>query len=455
MKAKIYKTQRSSQLYMKNMGEYEFKYRNTDVVETYDKTDDLEANLINIYPKTEYHTFYGFGGAFTETAAISWSNMTEERKKELIRAYFDPNEGIGYTVGRISINSCDFSADYYTYTEEGDTTLETFDISHDTKTIIPMLREAGRIAPLWIFASPWSPPAYMKTSGSVIGGHLRHEYYELWAEYIRRFVHAYREHGVKISAVTVQNEPRHHQQWESCLYSPEEERELISFLYRALKGLDVKIICYDHCRERLVERSEKIFDLDGGYMCDGIANHWYSGDHFGEIRLVRERWSDKLQVASEGCCFDTEMGIKKTKVWSFAEKYAHDISGAINAGLNYYCDWNLTQGEDNQPMHNREGRNIVDTPIYCDKTNDKIVYQPSYYYIGHYSKFIRPGAKCIAHSCYSSCLEVSTFKNEDGGIVCVILNRTESDMNVILRIGDDTLCLCAEAHSIQSAVISE
>ena len=455
MKASIYKTCESIGCKLEFIGSLDFEKRNTDVVEGYDKSGDVEQRLINIHPEIEYHTFYGFGGAFTETSAISWSRLPKDKRDELITAYFDPEKGIGYTVGRLHINSCDFSADCYIYVKEGDMTLDSFDISHDTKAIIPMVKAAGEVCGLWLFASPWSPPVYMKSGDKIQGGHLKPEFYPLWAEYIKRYIIAYKEQGVKISAVTVQNEPRHHQQWESCLYTPYEESEYIAYLAEALKDLDVKIICYDHCRERLVERAGAIFGGKNGTLCDGIANHWYSGDHFGEIRAVREKWGDKLQIASEGCCFDKQAGIKTENIWRFGEKYAHDISGAISAGINYYCDWNLTTDENNGPTHFREGRNIVEVPIYCDTASGRLVYQPSYYYIGHYSKFIRPGAKCIANSSYTDRLEVCTFKNADGSVVCVVLNRTNDDQPFILRMGDNILSLKAEAHSVQSIIIND
>lgn len=455
MKAKVYKTCQALDCKLECMGEFGFEKRNTDVVESFDKSADVEQNIINIHPFIEYHTFLGFGGAFTETSAISWSKMSEEKRKEFITAYFDCEKGIGYTLGRIHINSCDFSADDYTYVKEGDMTLDSFDISHDTKEIIPIIKAAAEVSKLWLFASPWSPPMYMKSNGKIKGGHLKKEFYPLWADYIKRFITAYRENGVKINGVTIQNEPRHHQQWESCLYSPSEESEFIGYLHKALEGLDVKIICYDHCRERLVERSNAIFKGENGKLCDGIANHWYSGDHFGEIRTVREQWPDKIQIASEACCFDKEKGIKTDNVWRFGEKYAHDISGAISAGISFYCDWNLTTDENNGPTHYREGRNIVDVPIYCNTQSDELVYQPSYYYIGHYSKFIRSGAKCVANSCYTDKLEVSTFKNTDKSLICVVLNRTEYEIPFIVRIKDNILRLKAEAHSVQSIIISE
>ncbi|MGN0494490.1 MAG: hypothetical protein ACI4F7_12645, partial [Acutalibacteraceae bacterium] len=119
MKAAVYKTCKALGCRLECMGKYELERRNTDVVEEYDKSSDIEQRLINIHPDIEYHTFYGFGGAFTETSAVSWSRLSEKKRDELITVYFDPEKGIGYTAGRLHINSCDFSADSYTYVKEG------------------------------------------------------------------------------------------------------------------------------------------------------------------------------------------------------------------------------------------------------------------------------------------------------------------------------------------------
>lgn len=455
MKAKLFTTDFSEGLKLTDIGEFEFAYKPSDVVETYEKDNDVEQGLIQINPEIEYHTFGGFGGAFTETAASAWCAMSDDRRNDFMRAYFDSEHGIGYTFGRVHIGSCDFCKDYYQYVDEGDMTLDSFNVQHDKAEIIPMIKAAAAISPIKLLASPWSPPRYMKTVNSYQGGHLRRDCYRLWADYIRRYVQAYRSEGIDIWGVTIQNEPRHHQQWESCLYTPDEESEYLGYLGRALQDTGVGIFCYDHCRERMVERALAIFDGQNGRYCAGIACHWYSGDHFGQIAAVRHRWPERVQIASEGCCFDPYQGIKADGVLAYGEKYAHDICGSISSGISYYCDWNLTLNEFNGPDHCREGRNFVDAPIYCDGSRDRLVIQPSYYYIGHYSKFIRPGAKCIAASSYTELLEVCAFKNTDGTIAVVVLNRSEQGLPFTVRLGDNTLPLTAPPHTIHTLVVGK
>ena len=434
----------------------EMLYKNTDAIDIQGHPDDIEQNIVNIHDDIEYQTFGGIGGAITDTSAAVWSSMPEDKKQEFVQAYFDRENGIGYSFGRLSIASCDFSTEDYTYVEENDQTLDSFDISHDKKSVFPLVKEAMKYSDLKLFASPWSPPAYMKTNGSRIGGHLKKEYYPLWAKYIRKYIESCKDNGINIWGITVQNEPRHYQIWESCLYTPEEEAEFLGYLGKELENTDVKILCYDHCRERIVERAKSIFESENGKYCSGIANHWYSGDHFGELKAYYHKYPQKLSVASEGCCVIGGVGIKEEFDLSFAEAYAHDIIGCFNNGLNYYCDWNILLNEINGPYHNREGRNrSAEAPVYYVKDNNEIIYRLSYYYIGHISKFIKPGAKIISSSSYNSNIETLAFKNSDECIACALLNIRDRTMTAVVRIDGYIKEIELEAHSIATAVIQK
>ena len=353
----------------------EMRYINTDAIEEQNHPGDIEANIVNIHDDVEYQTFGGIGGAFTDTSATVWNSMPEKKKEEFIQAYFDRKNGIGYTVGRLTIASCDFSTENYTYVKEGDKTLNSFDISHDKVAVFPMVHAAKKHADLTLFASPWSPPAYMKTTNSRIGGHLKKECYSLWAKYFKKYIESCKENGIDIWAVTMQNEPRHHQIWESCLYTPQEEAEFLGYLGKELEGYDIKILCYDHCRERVFERAKYIYESEYGKYCNGIAHHWYSGDHFGELKAHERIYPDKISVASESCCAISGKGIRPEIDLICAEKYAHDIIGCFNNGLHYYCDWNILLDENNGPYHNREGRPCsAEAPVYYVNNENKSIY---------------------------------------------------------------------------------
>ena len=153
-----------------------------------------ESCLINIYPNVEYQTIQGFGGAFTEASAVTLDKLSKENREKIFKLYFDKKEGIGYNLGRVHINSCDFCLGNYTCVDEGDESLDSFQIRRDKAHVIPMIQSALSYNKIELMASPWSPPAYMKTTGEMNrGGKLKTEYYELWSQYFIKFIDDFKE----------------------------------------------------------------------------------------------------------------------------------------------------------------------------------------------------------------------------------------------------------------------
>jgi glucosylceramidase len=155
-------------------------------------------------PQKTFQTIEGIGGALTDSAAETYAKLPPERQKEVLTAYFDDEKGIGYSFCRTNIHSCDFSGDVYSYDDEaGDTELKSFSIAHDRTYRIPFIKAALATAktPFKLFASPWSPPAWMKTNGNMLrGGRLKPEFTETWARYYGGFVKAYEREGISIWA---------------------------------------------------------------------------------------------------------------------------------------------------------------------------------------------------------------------------------------------------------------
>lgn len=446
MIAKVYRTGK----------ENEEKLKQLHTIQFVEETPDTEMSVLNIHSEMEYGTFDGFGTALTESAAVTWKEMSEEQQKEAVKAYFS-EEGLGYTYGRIHIGSCDFSVDEYSYVEENDMVLDTFDISREEESVIPLIRAAKQYAPdLKLLASPWSPPKYMKDSGKIQGGHLKKECYDLWAQYNRKFILEMKKRGVDIWAVTTQNEQRAHQIWESCIYTPEQEIEYIKHhLGPALKDLNVDIYTYDHNKERLFERCLKYYnDSEAAKYIAGIACHWYSGDHFNEIEMCKKSFPDRKVMMSEGCVYHPEIGYGNNQ-WELAEKFAHDIIGDLNAGLDCYMDWNCFLNEENGPLHYREGRNMCDASIFYNRNTKELYYHPCYYVIGQFSKYIKPGAVRIGASCYDDSLEYTAFKNTDGSIALVVYNKTDHAIPYVLRMHGHTARRDALPHSVETYVILE
>ena len=219
---------------------------------TLEKDERIEMNLIKAYPEVRYQEVLGMGGALTEAAAYTYSRMSDEKKKELIGLYFG-EKGNRYNFCRTHVQSCDFALGNYAYVEDqDDSELKTFSIERDKQYIIPFIHEAQKKEKdLCFLASPWSPPAFMKTNGDMNhGGKLKKEYYGMWAKMVARYVSEYEKEGIKISRLTVQNEPNATQTWDSCLFTGSEEQEYVCNYLRAALDQeghnDVKINVWDH-----------------------------------------------------------------------------------------------------------------------------------------------------------------------------------------------------------------
>jgi glucosylceramidase len=434
-------------------------YKN-GVKETYEENrdfydDNVEMESVNIYPEMEYQTFEGFGGAITEASGYAFSKMSQSNKEDVLSAYFG-KEGNSYNIVRTHIDSCDFSLGVYSaLNDPEDTEFKTFTLERDEKYILPLLRAAQDTAgeTLDVLLSPWSPPAFMKTNGQRIhGGKLKPEYRKFWAEYICEYIKQYRNKGFNVKRMTIQNEPNANQIWDSCLYNSQEEKEFLrDFLYPSLVKnnlKDVEVNIWDHNKERMFERACEIIDDETDKMVQGIAFHWYSGDHFEAIELVRQKFPDKKIIFTEGCVEYSRFG--GASQLANAQMYARDIIGNINAGMNAFIDWNIILDEKGGPNH---VNNYCDAPIMCDTVNDKVEKKLSYTYIGHFSKYIKPGAKRIAFSKYTNKLDVTAMKNLNSDIVSVILNKEDKDMSVAFRISGKAVKIIVPAESIITVII--
>lgn len=413
-------------------------------------------NLVNIYPDITYQEIIGFGGAFTEAAGYAISLLSQEKQREIAEAYFG-KEGIHYTLCRTHINSCDFALGNYAYViDESDTNLDTFNRERDYEYIVPFIQQAMEASEdrIHFLASPWSPPAFMKTNKEMNnGGKLKDEYRLTWAKYIAKYIKDCSKDGIDIEMITVQNEPDATQTWDSCRYTAKEEMEFVrDYLGPVLveEGLsNVKIFVWDHNKEILYERAKEILeDSVANSYVDGVAFHWYTGDHFEAVNLVREKYPDKTLLFTEGCV-EYSRFMDSDEVYK-AEMYAHDILGNLNAGMNGSIDWNLVLDEKGGPNH---VGNFCASPIMCDTLHNTFEKRLSYYYIAHFSKYILPGAKRIAFTKYSDAIEVTAFLNTNGEKVVVLLNKSEKDLALTLREYGIGLEVTVDAHSIVTLLV--
>src|SRR5882724_1528692 len=203
----------------------------TDTVAFKHLGQPLETQIcVFVDPAKRFQTILGIGGALTDASAETFAKLPKAKQREILDAYFDESNGIGYTLARTNIHSCDFSSGSYTYVNEGDKELQSFSVSHDEQFRIPFIKQALATAggKLNIFGSPWSPPAFMKDNNNMLhGGKLKPEFYQSWANYYTKFIKAYQKEGIPIWGISIQNEPMATQKWESCIYSAEEERDFL------------------------------------------------------------------------------------------------------------------------------------------------------------------------------------------------------------------------------------
>jgi glucosylceramidase len=310
-----------------------------------------------------------------------------------------------------------------------------------------------------MYVSPWSPPAWMKDNNSMLqGGKLKAEYSQVWANYYVKFIKTYEALGIPIWGLTVQNEPMAKQRWESCIFTAEEERDFIkNFLGPTLKkqGLsNKKLIAWDHNRDLLYQRASVILnDKDAAKYLWGIGFHWYetwTGGpmQFDNLRLVNQAFPDKHLIFTEGC--KEKFNIDSVNNWSLGERYGHSMINDFNNGTVAWTDWNILLDEKGGPNH---VGNFCFAPVHADTKSGRLIYTNAYYYLGHFSKFIRPGAKRIGASSSRIKLETTAFQNTDGSIAVVVMNQSDDKMKYKLWINGEVAETESLPHSISTLVI--
>ncbi|WP_294818619.1 glycoside hydrolase family 30 protein [uncultured Flavobacterium sp.] len=448
-KAVIYTTAMNTQMRLAKTGEAAFAQGR----------QPLETEFsIFVEPNKTFQSVLGIGGAITDASAEVFATLTPEKQKELLNAYFS-NDGIGYSVIRTTIHSSDFSSGSYTYIKEGDKSLKSFSIDHDKKFRIPFIKQAMKTAGnnVTFYVSPWSPPAFMKDNKSMLkGGKLLPEYYQAWADYYVKFIKAYEKEGMPVWGLSLQNEPMATQTWESCIYTAEEERDFLkNYLGPTIrKGLgDKKIIVWDHNRDLMVQRANVIFgDPEASKYAWGMGFHWYETwtggkPMFQNLQKVAEAYPDKHLMFTEGCV--EKFDAARYQYWPNGERYGEQMINDFNNGMTGWTDWNILLDEKGGPNH---VGNFCFAPVHVDTKTGEIIYTPSYYYIGHFSKFVRPDAKRVSTAASRSQLQSTSFVNPDGRMVTVVMNSSEEKITYNLIVGGAMAVAEIPPHAIQTLV---
>lgn len=417
---------------------------------------EAENELINIYTDVEYQKFTGFGGALTDSAGYVYAQMNEDDRKTLINSYFKKDQ-MGYSRVRIPVDSCDFSVEQFeAVSDKEDIDFSSFSLNREKKYIYPLWEDVAKAcADVEVMVTPWSPPAFMKSNGIRIqGGHLLPEYRAAYAEYLCKYIKELGKIGIHVKQMSIQNEPKAVQTWDSCIMDAQEEKVFLrDYLYPALQenGItDVDLFIWDHNKERVYERACAIIDETTAHMVKGIAFHWYSGDHFEALSMVREKFPHFQLILSEACIEYSKFGAESDLL--NVKKYIHEIIGNLNAGMTAFYDWNIVLDKVGGPNH---VGNFCDAPYLYHEDEKRLEERATLSAIGHFSKYIKPGAVRIAHSKYTEEIDVTVFKNVDKSLAVVLFNPTEKEIPVTLRIGDECACVTLEGLSAVTAIVEQ
>jgi len=430
--------------------------KESPVFQPLEQPDEHIPTIIIDRSKT-FQTIMGIGGALTDASAETFFKMPGDKQQEILTELFDLQNGNGFSLCRTSIHSCDFSSDSYTYAEvPGDSSLAHFTIAHDLKFRIPFIKAALKVAGgnFKLFASSWSPPAWMKTNNSMLhGGKLRPEYHKTWAAYVARFVTEYRKVGIPVWGLTVQNEPMAVQTWESCVFTATEERDFVKYYLGPVleqAGLSsLKLMIWDHNRGIMYQRAKVVYDdPDASKYVWGAGFHWYVGDHFDNVRMVHDAYPNKGLVFTEGT--EAAFSADSVKDWRWGEVFGRSMIMDLNNWASGWVAWNVILDEQGGPNHLG---NFCMAPIICNTKTGELTYMNSFFYLGHFSRFIRPGAKRIVCSSNADDLLATAFLNESGTIAVIVMNQSDRDFTFDTWIESRAVRTTSPAHSIVTLVL--
>lgn len=409
--------------------------------QTFQSNSNPGGTIIDVNDQQKFQQMQGFGGAMTDSSAYILGQVLNSTERNTLMQNLFGSSGtnsINMSFVRIPMGSSDFSAtppsnpQPYSYDDlpagQTDPTLSHFSISHDLTYIIPTLKQALQINPqLTYMANPWSPPAWMKTNGSMIGhtngvdGTLISSDYEPLAQYFVKFLQAYQAQGVPITYITPQNEP---------LYIPSgypgmslSQDQEVSFINNNLgpdlakAGLSTKILGYDFNRQNTAY-PEAVLGQAGSYV-SGISWHCYAQNP-GEMTTIHNLYPTKDQ-------FETECspGIISQ---SIIDETLYDVQNWARAVL----EWNIVLYPNNGPLING-GCGTCSAVVQVNPTSHAVTYTTNYYQLGQVSKFVVPGAYHISATTGNSSLNNAAFTNPDGSHVLVIHNTSSGSQSFNVR----------------------
>ena len=386
---------------------------------------DPASVILTVDPTTTYQTMDGFGFTLTEGSAEVISSLNYTQQTTLLDELFNKSTGLGVSVLRISIGSCDLSSSDYSYNEtSGDVTMANFSMAGpDLNYLVPILKKALAINPdIKILATLWSPPRWMKSTGVWVGGSLKTNYYAAYAAYFVKYIDAMKAQGINIWAITPQNEPENGTAEPSMLMTSTEEKNFINNnLGPALAGAGysgVKIIAYDH---NCSNTAYPIDVLNNSAYVDGAAFHLYAGNITALTTVA---------TATGKNVYFTEQYTASTGSFSgdLAWHMQNIIIGAGNNLAKVILEWNVANNASFGP-HTSGGCTTCQGAATITSTST-YTRNLSYYLIGHLSKFVHLGAVRIKSTSSSSNVVATAYKNPDGSMAVLTYNSNSSNQTV-------------------------
>ncbi len=387
---------------------------------------------ITLYPHWRQQEILGFGAAMTDAACYNLAQMPPAARDHLLHTFFSPGE-MNFSVCRACVGSSDYSRTLYSFDEgEPDPTLARFSIAHDQAYILPMLRRARALQPdLFLLASPWSPPGWMKDNNSMKGGTIRRHLLPVYAQYIVKFLQAYRAAGVEINAVSPQNEVDTDQDgaMPACLFPQEIEVGYVSqFLGPAIRraGLPTAIWLIDHNYNLWGRAICELDDPEVRRYADSIAWHGYVG---------RPEWMQKVAaVHREVKMYWTEGGPDYTAPdyatdWA---RWSHTFTGVLRNGPRCIIAWNLVLDERGRP---NIGPFSCGGVVTVNSASKKVSPSGQYWAFNHYSRAIRRGARILGSEGAGPGVDHLAALNPDGQYALVLTNPTTAARPLRLRLG--------------------
>ena len=449
-------------------------------------TNKSQAPDAEILTGSTLQTVNGFGGCFNELGYTSLQLLSNTDRQAIMKELFAPGIGANFTICRMPVGANDFSLDWYSYDEtDGDFDLKDFSIAHDLHTLVPFIKDAKKYNPgLQLWASPWSPPTWMKknkayaegmvpsmemirkyeaSSGHKMAGMdfsnvhngLRPDqvgkegtdmfiqddkYFTTYANYFGKFIDAYKKQGITIGMVMPQNEFNSAQVFPSCTWTAHGLAKFVSYLGPKMeqKGVNVFFGTDERGNEKLADTV--ISSPESGKYIKGVGFQWAGK---GAIAAIHQKYPDLTLYQSEQECGDGQNDWAYCKyTWTLMKHY-------FNSGANAYMYWNISLKEGGISHWGWRQNSLVSV----DTTAKTYKFNYEYYMLKHLSHYVKPGAKMLTLSgTYNNML---AFKNTDNSVVVVVQNDGDTDKKVNIKIGEKVISPLLEADSFNTFVVSD